>query len=303
MKIKNKLLSKYLIGILSITLLVVLSVSTYAWVKRDWSPSIEEDNLKIETSGALGIRLDDVKGLNTLVSVNHYVNANTFAFKQVSNCSGKSDDFFTLDYSKDIENPTLLHLDVSNSKYGGDYKEMGRQNGYIEFNFILYGNSSLTYKDIYIDEESLLRYNADDGNDPTGAMRISLSFNDNVQVPKHYVLTKKRSYHYGISNDKNSDGSYSCDGKNLKLETGQIDSSLNKDFLNNISDDNNKLITFGAASENYYGESNILYTMVKNQSINVTIRIWLEGTDPDCLDNIAGSKFDLKLVFNSHDHE
>ncbi len=300
MKANDKYMKKHIIFIFFVVMLLIATMSTYAWVKREWNPSVSEENLKIETSGSLGIRLDDDPALTTMVSINNYVNSNTFTFKQVSNCTGKSDDFFTLDYSKNIENPKLTHLDITNVNYGSDYRTMGSLNGYIEFNFILYGNSSKIYKDVYIDEESLLRYNADDDKDPTNAIRISLSFNDNVQAPKHYILSKSGNYHCGINNDIDSEGKYVCDGQNLKTEDNQINYSLNKVF---IPDDNNKLVRFGAESGNYYGSENVLYTMVSNQSINVTIRIWLEGTDTTCTDKIAGSKFDLKLIFNSRDHD
>ncbi len=309
-KKKNNFLKKYLIGVMSVTLILVASVTTYAWVKREWKPSIGEENLKIETSGALGIRLDDDPGLYNTVGINQFVDIKTFAFKQVSNCTGKSDDFFTLDYSADLENPKLVHLNVKNVDYNNNYTTMGKQNGYVEFNFLLFGNSSLTYKDIYIDSESILRYNHKGENtsgDPTQAMRISLTFKDNIQAPKHYVLSKDGSFHEGISNDVDESGRYICDGEKLKRETdGLINLELNKSFT---EDENNKLIRFGYDGENlskfpnYYGKDNVLFTMVSNSSIAVTIRIWLEGTDGTCSDAIAGSNFDLKLIFNSHDYD
>ena len=37
----------------------------------------------------------------------------------------------------------------------------------------------------------------------------------------------------------------------------------------------------------------------QNQSCKVTLRVWLEGTDPDCVDAVAGNTFNLNLRFDS----
>ena len=88
-------------------MLILVVVTSHAWISRTWTPSITEDQISISTTGALVISLvsDDeynansakynTVNLNTLLGNDSFID--TFAFKQVSTIDAKT--FHTVNFS------------------------------------------------------------------------------------------------------------------------------------------------------------------------------------------------------------
>ena len=100
---------------LALALVFLLSCATYAWLKRDWKPKIHQENVKIVAGSSLTFiygedEIDDI-------SVNELLGEKNFVFKSISNSTGKSEDFFALDYSSQgpyydtFKKISLLELD------------------------------------------------------------------------------------------------------------------------------------------------------------------------------------------------
>lgn len=56
---------------------------------------------------------------------------------------------------------------------------------------------------------------------------------------------------------------------------------------------------FGLASSDsiVYDESNTLFTLKEGVDKEVHVRIWLEGTDPNCTDDLRGAEYSIQLRF------
>ena len=76
---------------------------------------------------------------------------------------------------------------------------------------------------------------------------------------------------------------------NIKTLIGENDSDEALGLLEDVSD------TFADF------ETTPLFVLEKNTTRAVTVRIWLEGEDPNCEDDIADSGLDLLLQFSAKD--
>ena len=307
-------LRRALSAFLALWLCVMLIAFTYTWVSRNWTPSIKSDDINIASSGALVISiLSDTSAVHTEVSLNDVVGlevSNAFTFKQVSSQDGVN--FFWKDFSPTVSGdfPALFHKIDDSDIHKKDY---------IDTRFCLKLDDGLTEsKYIFIHPETVINYIKDHADDPdvAKAIRISLTFDVDV-VTDSGTQTVTKTVILGNLAD------------NDDVVNSNDDPQTNELYMAVLSDADGKTDAAGSGALGYqvvhgldyfdcgritydkdhpFAESNYtfkrdaskaLFTLKPGELKWVDMRIWLEGQDENCVEAIAGEKFNLVLKFDS----
>ena len=296
---------------LCLALTFLLSCATYAWMKRDWTPTIEGDGIKIMAGASLTFLFEDEAIEETNISELLGLGEDTFEFKSVSNCSGQSEDFFALTYSPlgknyDTLNKLTLEKDLSEAEREGSapYTILGKKNGYIDLTFTV-GSSDNYEKEIYFDTDSCIKSSAEleeGAIDPSKAIRFSLTVYNGDKQEAHYIFTKNG--HLGINNEYEQGSGFIAHGQRLYDDSGNkvitfTHPGIGQDFYLRKTPAEGIVQDFTAWQENQEGEPNTLFNISNGQLKTLKIRIWLEGEDDYCVDKIAGSELDILLKFSA----
>ncbi len=313
---------KLLISLCMVTIVaLLLGVVSYAWLRREWKPSFSNENIKIQTGSTLSIRLNNNAEKN-VVNLNDVFGtaAADFYLKQVSNLSGESEDFFGLEFPKgiDIKSAIVKHL---SGEEGESYTDRGARYGYLETSFYLLGNSGddeNQHQYVYIDADSKIA--APQDADPEkaaayqemlSAIRVSITVHgDGESIPdKTYGIKLTEERHTGITNQKDYTGAYVAVGHKLEdqisyrtsaeAEVGAwtktyVEESGSNPVFRPLSD-------YAMTSETF-DASKALFSLSAVESRQITLRVWLEGTDDGCTDDISGLNFDLSIFFAGYDY-
>ncbi len=293
---------RLLSAILAVWLCVMLITFTYTWVSRNWTPSIKGDNFNIASSGALVISVlgDDSQDEIFLNDILGLKVDNSFTFRQLSSQDGIN--FFWKDFSPQLtnkENPALFHR--------AGAKEDNHDEDYLEVRFCLkYDEQMEKAKYIFIHPDSSISYDGDVKYPVNKAIRISLTVDLEDGSTKTIMLADlDDNIGYGGNMLNNSYTGV----VNLPLDefpentTGAIDYQTVYDLHyfdcgRTYFDSTDKF-----HESNYNGftkdAERTLFTMDPGDTVWMTMRIWLEGEDENCREEIAGEKFDLLLKFDS----
>ena len=320
---------------LALVLVFLLSYATYSWMRRDWTPKVHQENVKIQAGSSLTFRFageecDDI-AVNTLLDMKQFV------FKSVSNATGDSDDFFTLDYStrgsfydtfhhineEDILEETLKNFDNKYTAYGYQY-------GYIELQFHISSadegdkfDKNIFLKGSYIN--GVVDENDSDvtalNNKASRATRISVTVHgtgiegDKEQYDVTHVFAKAQVDENGnILTDENGDPILT------RLHSGITDEIVDDKYAAH-GVERYSSVNPPVKTEYIYPKNGSPIQLLKSQTVQtfealgekpifvlkqgttraITVRIWLEGEDPDCEDEIAGSALDLLVKFSAQD--
>lgn len=301
-------------AIMALWLLVMLVAFTYTWVSRNWTPSIKSDEIQIASAGALVISiLSDTSAVHTEVSLNEVVGLevdNAFLFKQVSSQDGVN--FFWKDFSPTVSGdlPAEFHRIDSSDIHKKDY---------IDTRFCLKLDDSLeTSKYIFIHPETVINYIKDQVDDPdvSKAIRISLTYDKDIvsdsgtqTVTETVILGNLEDNDSVVNSEYNNElnDSYmavlpNADGKTDEPGSGaighQVVYGLHYFDCGRTTFDMED--PFNEGNYNFKrDESKALFTLNPGEMKWVDMRIWLEGQDENCIEAIAGEKFDLVLKFDS----
>ena len=300
--------------VLAVWLTIMLVAFTYTWVSRNWTPSIKSDDINIASSGALVISiLGDDAAVHTEVSLNDVVGLSvddSFTFKQVSSQDGVN--FFWKDFS-----PTI----------GGDnapiFWKIGssdiQKKNYIDTKFCLQLDDSLkTSKYIFIHPETVINYIKDNPDYPdlNKAIRISLTYDKeiytgtSVQTVSETIILADLANNDGAINvreDDTVDELYravlsDADGKTDETDSGALgyQTVYGLQYFNCGRTSFDKDDPFNDSNYNFKrDESKTLFKLNPGEQKWITMRIWLEGQDENCIEQIAGEKFNLVLKFDS----
>ena len=301
-------------AIMALWLLVMLVAFTYTWVSRNWTPSIKSDEIQITSAGALVISvLSDTSAVHTEVSLNEVVGLevdNAFLFKQVSSQDGVN--FFWKDFS-----PTV------SGDFPAEFYRIGNtdihKKDYIDTRFCLKLDDSLeTSKYIFIHPETVINYIKDQVDDPdvSKAIRISLTYDKDIvtdsgtQTVTETVILGNLDDNDSVMNakdDNETNDAYmavlpDADGKTDAPGSGaighQVVYGLHYFDCGRTTFDMED--PFNEGNYNFKrDESKALFTLNPGEMKWVEMRIWLEGQDENCVEAIAGEKFDLVLKFDS----
>ena len=339
---------------LVLVLVMLLTYATYSWMKRDWTPAVHEENIQIVAGSSL-VFLFNGEQRDKNVSVSELVpELKDFVFKSVSNYSGKSDDFFALQYSpKGKFFDKFKHISISeitdstddsnlnDENYQTDtridYTMLGKKHGYIELTFAVKAPTGSS-KHVMLDPSSCIKasmvqsttdVNGDtkvDANDKvvstTGqtaveAMRVSITVPETETTTKTIVFVPKSDglaqVHKGINNEVDSDGKYIADGvdryedktednvnnpSELTTKIGQKDLILQNNDTKTLFGEGEKVgYTSTVTDDDYY-----LFTLEDDVPKQVIVRIWLEGEDEKCTDDlILGGELDILVKLGAVD--
>ncbi len=311
---KRKLISAFCMLIAMCMSLVAVS---YSWLRRDWRPKFEENNIQIQTGSTLAIRLISGQQLATITLNDILHSPEEFRLKQVSNFTGRSEDFFNLSFEKGltIEDATIQHINVDDDTYENNTLR-GEHYGYVEISFFLIGQTNSYEKTQYVFLDNLSHISVPENiNEDLRPAYENLIRAIRVSITVHGVGTgsgegaqdgqtvgiylDENRGHTGINNKKNPDGTYMASGKSPMDKFIEGDEQLVKPNL-----DFQPLSYYTAAlSEDgvSFDSSRALFQMSSSETRRVTLRIWLEGTDDYCTNEISGLNFDIAIVFAGFD--
>ena len=305
---------------LALVLIFLLSYATYAWMKRDWSPKIHQENVQI----AAGASLTFIFGDDEIddFPINSLLNMQEFVFKSVSNCSGESTDFFSLNYSTQGEfydtfnsvDETDLSQEELNLYADNKYTAFGRHFGYIELKFQIASDSEKEVfdKEIYLDGSYINGVLVENNESATElnekaaeAIRISITVHgtgvegDPDKDDATYIFARSATTHTGITNAHIDGVGFAADGAPRYDTTGEnpvpstIITSRHLPSEGIPLKQEKEIKTFDSFEDEY------LFILDKGEQRTITVRIWLEGEDPNCENSIAGSALDLLLKFSA----
>ncbi len=315
--------------ITSICIVVALCLSltavTYAWLRREWKPTLFGSGIKIQTGSTLAIVLNP-DSLVTEVNLIDALGLETVYLKQVSNLTGESNDFFSLYYDDDgieLKNAKIQHYEKGEDVEDAEWE---KNRGYIEESFILSGTTGENSLDqyVFLDPTSFIRLPEGIAEDAINrgmldAIRISLTLDNKT----YGIKLDGSTAHTGIINTQNSAGRYLANGVDVfELDANgeiQVDGNgreiysrvddTNGNYISILGTDNAATAVFhdfayyavsdeeAAAGLTEAQKSRALCKLAANATTKVTIRIWLEGTAPGCITDISGMLFDLSVVF------
>ena len=318
-KVRYKVISSLSMMILT-TLL--LSYVSYSWIRREWSPRIEQSGITIATGNTLTFVFDKEDGGTTAQSILDLLGDPNFKLKSVSNLTGQSEDFFSLDPSSSNQLGQSgvqfyqLHNIASNNK-NLDPIRIGAQNGYVDVKFTVKAPNNDEYRRyIYIDSDSFL--NVAEGVDPTvlSAIRISVSFLD-VDGDDRYGITyifghleeNEYKHHVAINNER-LEGSQEFALEGARRYADELTENGDPDPLTTVVGKDGKtyyLQKTGAeihSFDEFNGDktdiaNTTLFELEKDRAKEIRVRIWVEGEDPACTTAIAGKDFNLLLKFSA----
>lgn len=281
---------KILTAITAFWLCVLLVFFSYAWVVRNWTPSIQQDKLQINKAGALVISIMGDDNYDT-IPLNKVVGLDSFVFKQISSQNGQN--FSWLDFSPTLsQNPAVYRAATDAQK-----------NYYIQTEFAIKLDDSLTRdKYVFLHPESYIRDDTDVH--VADAIRIALEYDVTGSGGSTSTVT-----HILGNTPEGQDTDFStsavlpdADGKNQNDPTAVSQQKVCSFAYFN----GGRTAPFDSENpqnpENYNftpDPDKMLFTLKPGELKWITLRIWLEGADENCVNEIAGQYFDFNVKFDS----
>ena len=310
---------------IALVLIFLLSSATYAWLKRDWTPTVQQENIKIVAGSSLTFVFDGEEKDN--VNINELLGESDFSFKSVSNATGYSDDFFTLMYSPlgeyydTFKKISLSDLPESLQNVNTKYTELGKKYRYVDLTFSVKSavEGTVHNQAVYLDSTSRISAATtyyEDGVEKSytpeqialhekaaQAIRVSVTvYGTEGNVVRHTIFAKDTTVHTGVSPEQ-ADGvgyianealRYKAEGDSfVPAETVIWKTADGKDTEFYLKETHADVKSF----DDFASEP--LFVLGKGEMRTVTIRIWLEGEDSHCNDEIAGSALDLLMKFKA----
>lgn len=298
--------TKKLLLLMTIAWILLLTVVfSHSWIARNWTPSISQPNITISSSSALLISLtEDSTDLQSTVSLNTVLNTEDFTLMQVSSSDGAI--FHTVDFL-----PTL-------NQKSPVFTNENIENRYIDFTFYLkrqINNNPDAAMDklVYIHPESHIN-SIVDGEDISRAIRIAITIDNSPPIILANCEEKDGGQYNGSRNTTASNSTangldvydnYTSTESNLQYNTAATatQTAYGLYYYNggrsaaDFTDDNDPTNDYDFTPN----ASRALVRMATGQVCKVNLKIWLEGGDETCDEDIAGKVFDFLLKFDSVD--
>lgn len=321
---------------LLLVLVTLLTYATYSWMKRDWTPEVHQENIKIVAGSSL-VFLFNENAMTESSSITDLVDGfEDFVFKSVSNSTGKSDHFYTLKYSPRgkyfDEYKQIKVSEIEDAEINDEYKDpeqtqddvydtrmnytlLGKKHGYIELTFAVKALEGTQTK-VKLAPSSYIKAaaNAKDSEKAekaVAAMRFSITVPDATSsdgtktilfvptvdgTPNGLVHS-----HEGVStNTKDETPVYLT--KEYDDDKYQEDGGVPK--LRKAVDENLVLNASDDCRNFPNADSNYdLFTLnSEGNPEQIIVRIWLEGEDVDCIDDkVLGGELDILIKFAAED--
>lgn len=292
---KRTIMTILMIGISVLT----ISISAFAWFLITNTPKVENIELTADTIGTLMIA-DDVGNkpgeYSDTLDLQGKVKNSTY-LSPVTTKDGLT--FFAPIYTenkvtdlKKETNKTILDTKYVYEKTfylraGEDASQVDEDKAKI-YDIYLVGSSADSNNGCYVRQKGT----DGDGNEITAAnsIRVSLTFEGGNSGDKVTVI-------YEPNSDKDNKG---IEGKNMAyFAYGGADKAW-KEYgaYKTIQQDYDKSFT---ANSNVSSRSTVLDTITEGKDIKVTMRIWLEGMDKDCVNQVAADEIIGQIQFGSEE--
>lgn len=316
----KKKITRIIAGLMIIASISVTLISvSYSWIKRQWSPSVSGENIRIEASGALAFKLDGTNSVQNTVSITDGLGSN-FVLHPVSNATGRSEDFFTLNRDPASELDYYYEHITSDGTPSG-WKTTGRLYGYIETSFnILYGegadasadssSSDGRIKFVYLDTAEL-KNSLENSLNAAQAARVSITVERMGQNITYVLGIADNTNSKAITDARDENGTYLAHGVKYFLPNGEVRTMISDDVSlhKNVHVEDMKYYDGGIQTMEVNGEASkyvdpskcLFEIQSRTDNKRVTVRIWLEGCDPLCVDDIGGMQLDALLSFSAAD--
>ena len=297
--------------LLLLTTTILFVYVSYSWMRREWTPYIEQSGITIATGGSLVFEFEDSATPSTGKSINEVLGLDKdFVLKPVSNLYATPEGFFALDLQRGKGLETYKHLDPASYKDGS---QMGIANGYVEFQMMLLSpdseqNTAKRY--VYIHPESKIKFGGgmDTQQNVEKCIRIAITHEGTGET---WIFGVDGALeHTGVNPKLNADGTYlmdgvkyySADGKTPATAVGS-ESIVQSTAIRKLSDFNGGTYDESGKVMTEKNTEKTLFELLPGGSSTgswITIRIWAEGTNENCTDIISGAKVDIKLKFSSY---
>lgn len=268
------------LNILTITQVVLLLILvSYGWFSDKSNPSISESNIQVSSAQGLVIKLAPDSEARTTVNLNELLSDfDIFELKQMS--SSDANDFYLIDFGAGLTNNLPMFKKIIPDEITGriDMEEYGC----IDYNFYLQTEDFA--KHVYFHKDSYIRGVA------ANAIRVAITLDDSGYDMKKIFGTTREN---GITDEfttkaVNAEGEFEYNDSNNSLVTNQLVYTFTDyDGGRTTSDD----ITIDL--------SKVLFTIPANTAVKVNVKIWLEGGDPDCDNDISDTTIDTLIKFGS----
>ena len=276
----------------AVEILVLAALGIYAWIEGSVSPQLYATEVKIVNSPGITMLLNG--DVATTININEFLADYGASFNMAEASSPDGRRIFIRD---DEFNPTgddtrIFIRDANSNDQGTSY---------IIFNFTLKPEfnegEAATARNVWLDPEQcyvrkLVGYDDDTHEpvfEPIVPVRISLTFHVDDGNDYTYIFGEPRFAEEGDVKTYPAVGYYlTSEGTHYQHEA-IFDSTVQN------------VLPFS-----YFGTNgNPLFSLSEGQTCYMTVRIWLEGADPLCVDDpdygtdIAGATFDLSIFFTT----
>ncbi len=308
----------------------VITVATYAWFKISNTPKIESVEFTADTIGNL--QISNVKNENGNISPEKY-GTKIGLFDGVSDneknkmylspvTTDKGIVFYKPVYASDGSISSMESLDSSselfNKKYvyvKKFYLRAGENNANVDsdkaksYEIFLTGKSKNEADNTSSFDKNFGSYlrdvDAGDGKDTAAnAIRVSFDFTNVVKEDELGEVLRVYEPNCDKSNNVKTDSSgktniaeYNGEDKDKYGKYTTIKQMADKSFVTTYDEENDKWVI--ADKE----KSSALCTIKEGQDVFVTMRIWIEGMDKDCINEIAADKMEGQIQFISKELE
>lgn len=271
---------------LSISLFLALIITfvtiTYAWIFSTYFSDIRGINITLsDTQGLIMILNGEI---SQTIDINNYLGESfdTFSLKEASTSNGR--DLFLRNMSTYYQDDEGIYdsVNVARDDIGiirfRPAVVSDRNNSFIYFNFTLQAAGTSRYL-IFNSADSFIK---DSLNQPMIPIRVSLTFDDGNNVATR-IIGNRQEYL----------GNYHTQA------VGSIDGSTEVGYTTNQNV--SSFVGYNGYTAGVFDVNKTLFYLEENVNVNVTVRIWLEGGDPLCRDEIAGSSLDVSIKFDNID--
>ena len=265
--------------------MALFSIVTYSWIARSWTPELEYSQVSISTTGALVIAFEDEKGdesLFTTVDVNEFLGIGDFVLKQVSSYDGIN--FVSADFTPILGGGVPVY-------------DENVKNKYIETEFWLKTQYETDeglrerQKQVFLHPDSYISFN---GTGDSKNVELTLRVSIEIDGVGTYIFCADRGEGKPLYEDELYAATPDVVGKNVFVNYPEkdLDTSIctKVPYIYDLN-------YFNGQGNNY------LFTIAEASVQKVTLRIWLEGCDDYCLNDIAGKNLSILIKFDSKEVE
>lgn len=273
--------------VMTITALLILG--TWAWIEGTVNPGVISSNLQVSTSPGLVMKLDGAQ--TEVINLNEYcLNSQDqkLILMEASSGDGKTVYFRKpedgLQAGTDPDHPErgIIYL---RDEVDGDHNV-----NYLRVQFTLSAENA--DQKIWFDREKSFIKN--DAGGPLKAVRVSLCtelLGENNAVTKEavtFLCMRSKDELDEMYRNGTLRGVWDYDRSNHQLVDDE-----------QAHNDNKIRVTDVKSIYDQFTKDDPWFILPQGQTMRVTMRVWLEGMDPECLDPIAGSSFQYHIFFDA----